>query len=157
MSDLHKRIVTGIVATICLFAILEFYLLTIVTIFTVVYISSEEYFAIVNNSFKKNLDKNILENFRIKPIGIYVIPLYFLFSDFIGNSEALISMSLVFAVIACVIERLYQYSSFCLKSNKKDTATDYLFTCFVVIMNDVFFCVYIVFPVSFLVLIAGLP
>ena len=156
MSDLYKRIITGIIAVVCLFTILEFYLLSIATIFTVIYIASEEYFAIVRGSFKKNLAKNMIEYIDKKPKGIWIIPVYFLLSDLFGNNEAFMSMSIIFSGIMCVIERLYQFSSFCAKNDSKNPGTDYLFACFVVIMSDIFFCVYIVYPFSFCISIASL-
>jgi hypothetical protein len=153
MSDIYKRILTGVIAAILLYIILQVYLLQVILIFTVLVLTAKEYYFIMGKAYKKYLDaENAYKESRL----VLLMPLLFLASSFIGCQDAIVSLSLIINLVAFIISRLHEYSLVCVRKPTADPIKAYAFLYLAAIMGDLLFCVFISFPLSHALLILNL-
>ena len=156
MSDIKRRVATGLVASFGLYIVLEVHLALIIVLCIVFHLTVIEYYEIMRRAYQKYLATDMINSMSTGTLGVYITPLLFYLSTAITNKEACICMALILTVFACIAYRLYQYSLFCPKSNSQDPVKAYSFTCLVTILGDILFCVFIGFPFSYSFMISSL-
>ena len=149
MSDIHKRIITGTIGSIVLILLLQLYSFQLLLIFSVLYLTSQEYYEIVNKAYHKHLNSELISSLSKSSFGVFIIPLFSFIGTLFSYQETGLPLYLILSVVVCIVTRLYQYSCFCNFTNSQNSAKPLLFTTFVVIMGDILFCVFICFPFSY--------
>lgn len=156
MSDIRKRVTTGIVASFGLYVMLEVYPVLVLTYIVVFYLTAQEYYNIMKSTYQKHLPPEMINNISSLLPSIYIIPLVFSCISTFPHKEGLLCLGFVLTLLFCIIFRLFQYSSYCAISKNTDPMKSYSFACLVMIFGDILFCVFIGFPFSYLVLLMQL-
>lgn len=157
MSDISKRVVTGILASTALYIIISTYVLMVLTVFITFFAATQEYFAITQAAYAKNFKSDIINEFKGVCLPIFLLPIGFFIGSFTGHTEIFICLSLVLIPATIVVYRLYQYSIYCTRKNPDDPISKFAFIVLSVIFGDVFFCVFLGFPFCYALLLASLP
>ena len=156
MSDIKRRVATGIVASFGLYIMFEVYPVCIFVLSSAFHLTVVEYYQIMRKAYQKHLATDMINDAGTGTLGVYLTPILFFFSFTIQNKEACVCMTIILTSFVCIAYRLYQYSIFCSKSKNPDPVKAYSFTCLVTILGDILFCVCIGFPFSYSFMISNL-
>ena len=153
MSDIRKRVLTGILACAGLWLIIEFFLASILTVIYVYYLACSEYFSIAKLAHERNLQVKLVHSFCLVPFSVIFIPLCFIASCFTVYSEAFILLGLYLSTIFSIMLRLFEYSVFCNYNKPEDPIRTLSFSVLTVILTDIFFCLFFAYPFCYSILI----
>jgi hypothetical protein len=156
MSDIKKRVLTGILACSLLCLIIEYFTSSVLAIIIVYYLACSEYFSIAKLAHERNLQVKLVHSFCLIPFSVFFIPLSFLLSCFFGHQEAILLSGLYLSTIFSILLRLFEYSLFCNKNKPEDPIRTLSFSVLTVILTDIFFCLFFAYPFCFSILLVSL-
>lgn len=156
MSDIRKRVTTGIFASFGLYVMLEVYPILVMVYIIVFHLTAQEYYDIMKKTYKNHLPSEMINNISSLVPSIYIIPIIFSYISTFPHKEGLLCFGFILTLFFCITFRLFQYSSYCGISRNPDPMKSYSFACLVTIFGDILFCVFIGFPFSYLILLMQL-
>lgn len=155
MSDISKRVLTGIFGCLGIYAAIEIYYFTYLVIFSVYYVACTEYFSIARQAHLKNLQSKLLESFSIIPFSVYFVPVSVFAASKSEYREGILLLGLYTSFIMSVFVRLFEYSKYCADYKPEDPIKFLSFTVLSVILTDTFFCFFFGYPFCYTLLLAN--
>lgn len=157
MSDISKRVLTGIFGCLGILAAIEYYYCSYLVIFSVYYIACTEYFFIARQAHLKNLQSKLVQSFSLIPFSVYFVPVSVFAASMSEYREGMLLLGLYASFVLSVFVRLLEYSKFCAENKPEDPVKLLSFTVLSVFLTDTFFCFFFGYPFCFTLLLVNAP